>query len=199
MSLSDLAPAVVVLLGALLSASGAIWASVEQSRYQRELRAKSDEIAALNHRLAGLVTGGDSFGYLSLSTTTDPNAATLIFVQQGEYPLYDVAARVADLAHWDPPKVPLGSYDTTLKVGNVANGTAMILGNWSLPKVDAANYNIFFSARNGFWTQQIRARRVRGEWKTATRVIRSDGAGEKILWERVDDAFPREKDATVRW
>jgi hypothetical protein len=52
-------PASVVVLGALVAASGALWASSERTRFERGLRERSDEIARLNREIAASVTGGD--------------------------------------------------------------------------------------------------------------------------------------------
>jgi exonuclease V gamma subunit len=43
----------------------------ERLHYERELRAKSDEIAALSKNIAASVTGGDSFCYVMLSLGDD--------------------------------------------------------------------------------------------------------------------------------
>ncbi len=55
--------AVVVLVGALISAGGALWSSGERTKFERELRDKSDQIAQLSQRAAASVTGGDSICY----------------------------------------------------------------------------------------------------------------------------------------
>lgn len=70
-------PAILVLIGAVLSAVGGFWAASRQQRaaiaaaeqrseFERELRAKSDEIAALNRQIASSVTGGDSYPYVDV-------------------------------------------------------------------------------------------------------------------------------------
>ena len=137
----DLAPAVVILIGVLISALGAVWAAVKQNSAEQQLRAKSDEIAELNRQIAGSVTGGESFECLTFTPSGHSDRVAILFVHQGKYPLYDVVARVADLAKWDAlPKgeasVTLGSFlagDPRLQIGNVAPSLASILGEWPIP------------------------------------------------------------------
>jgi len=50
------APAVLMLIGALISAAGAIWAAQQQTISEKELRQKSDEIAELNKQIASSIT-----------------------------------------------------------------------------------------------------------------------------------------------
>jgi hypothetical protein len=54
-------PAIVVLIGAIFVAAGGFWASYRQSNFNMEIRAKNEEIAALQKDNADAITGGDSF------------------------------------------------------------------------------------------------------------------------------------------
>jgi hypothetical protein len=54
-------PGWLMLLGALFSTVGAIWASQRQAASEAELRKKSEEITELNKQTAASVIGGDSF------------------------------------------------------------------------------------------------------------------------------------------
>jgi hypothetical protein len=61
----------LVLLGAILSAIGAFWASARQEKfnidrlqYERELRSKSEEISELHKRIVAEITGGEGFCYV---------------------------------------------------------------------------------------------------------------------------------------
>src|SRR6516165_6461872 len=62
------APAILILIGAFISAGGAFWASIRQSvnitklaESSTQLAQKNEEIARLQLEGANLVTGGDSF------------------------------------------------------------------------------------------------------------------------------------------
>ncbi len=177
----------------------------EQIRFAEELRAKNEQIANLNRRTAALVTGGDSFCYMTLTLAGgELDTPDMVFVHQGKYPLYDVSIRIVDLEKWDLLRgnlsMPeLAKTETRLNLGNLGSGKALVLGKWKLPASDRQRYNIFTSARNGFWTQLLRLRRVGGRWKMATKVLRSDDRREVTLFEQVDKEFPRERGGQVNW
>ncbi len=44
-------PNLLILVGGLIAGAGALWASIQQTKYEHELRQKSEEIAALNHTM----------------------------------------------------------------------------------------------------------------------------------------------------
>jgi hypothetical protein len=110
-------PAIVVLVGAVITAIGAFWIALKSendrtlferelrdrgdklTKVQEELKAKSDEVAELNRNIAASVTGGDSFCYFTFNF--DSNGGRPIVIQQGKYPLYEVNVRVVDLDKWD--------------------------------------------------------------------------------------------------
>lgn len=200
--------AVVVLLGALISAGGALWSSGERTKFEHELRERSDEIAQLNREIAASVTGGDSFCYLAMASlgVAEANTAILTIVQQGEYPLYDISLYITDVqafrrAHTAGQGEQTNQYKTDLQVGNMSPGSAMPITNWQLPDTDEQGYNVFFSARNGFFTQELRFKRVGGSWKSATKVTKEIlGVDEPVvLYEKVDPDFPLNDQGQVEW
>ncbi|HLA38048.1 MAG TPA: hypothetical protein VJZ02_06255 [Candidatus Brocadiales bacterium] len=204
-----ISPPVVIFIGAIIAATGAMWASSKQAQFERELRAKSDEIADLNRTIVASVTGGDSFCYLvfSLGDGTT-NMPPLVLVHQGKYPLYDVGIRIVDLEKFDRVKGEaftldrMDKTDTLFSIGSVSPGqTCIINRGCQLPNADQQRYNIFISARNGFVNQLTRLQRVNNRWKSATKVIREDYVLGKqvVLLEEVDKEFPRDKTGQVQW
>lgn len=145
-------PAVLIFIGAFISAAGAMWAAQRQAISEKELRQKSDEVAELNKQIALSITGGDSFAYL-IPTRVAPNAAVLTLVHQGKYPLYDLHIRIVDLEKWAQHKhfslLDVQKDEIHLSIGNVAANQARILGPMQINS-DFTRWNIFFSARNGF-------------------------------------------------
>ena len=194
-------PSALILLGAVLSAIGALWASVEQTRFERELRVKSDQLAELNREIADSVIGGDSFCYLTVASLSDQsNRGVLTVVHQGKYPLYDAHARVVDLQKFDaikdsPTLENILTAETSLSLGTLIKGHASMLGRWDLGTGDARGFNIFFSARNGSWYQNLRFRRVGGIWLFANRVVRS----EQTVFEDIQPGYPRDSSGHVKW
>jgi hypothetical protein len=210
----------MVCLGASVTAVGGYWASYEQDKANRvvfeqtnkiielneKLVIKSDEIAALNRAISGSITGGDSFCYVALSNLDSvTNTGILTVIQEGNYPLYDLSIRMADVEKFlQLQKVlPIGQVrlqvETHLNVGNVSLSHAYNLRIWKLPNLDQQSYNIFIMARNGSFTQLLRFRRVNGEWISATKVMRRNGKDSVVLLEEIDKSFPRDATGQVDW
>jgi gas vesicle protein len=200
----------IVLFGGIVAAVGVFLAAMEQSEVQRQLAAKnaeiaqkseeiaqkSEEIADLNKRIAGLVTGGDGFCYLWLTNIDSrKNLATLSSFQQGEFPIYDVDARIVDLQHLKQKKPPFAldnflAGQIFLNLGTMrVDGIKMLSSNFPLSQSEKRDFNVFFTARNGAYMQFLRLRRVQHEWRQATRVI----VDEKVVFEKVDKGFPKDQ------
>ncbi len=197
-------PTIVIVSGGLIAAGGALWSTIEREQFEHELRLKSDEIADLNRKIAASVTGGDSFCFLTLGTWDNvPDRALLMVNHQGEYPLYDVAIRMVDVQRYQR-EVAAGQVglsrqsETSFSIGNLSPNSSQVLGNWPLPSTDEQGYNVFFNARNGFFTQEIRMRRVNGLWKQAMRVTKTE-TGNPLLYEQIDPEFPRDEQGQVKW
>lgn len=183
-------------LAGIFAAAATLWAAEQNSYSTALLHRQSEEIQDLTTRNAALVTGGDSFCYLEISNLDEgKNAGMCVVVQQGGYPLYGVSARVVDLHRFAqlPEKTAQSVFgeDLMLEIGDMAAGSAtlalekpLVLG-----KSDARDFNIFFSARNGFFHQQLRFRRRNGEWLCKTVVIR-DG---ETIFEKEDPGYPSDK------
>lgn len=192
---------VIVIVGLVISALGAYWASKQQDSFNLNLLNKSEEIARLNQEVANSVSGGDSFCYLVVSTI-DPvtNTGRLVVVHQGEHSLYDVHVRIVDLEKLDQIKgnlsfATLNQTDTNISIGNLISSFAQMLQPFTLGNSDTRRFNIFFSARNGFFNQALRFKKIDGKWVYATKVERED----KVIYEKVNDEFPRNAEGNVEW
>lgn len=193
-------PAGLIFLGAFLAALGALWASQQQVKFERDLRAKSDEIADLNREIANLVTGGDSFCYVTIaSINPNANRGILTVVHQGDYSTFDINVRMVDLQKSreikDYTLNALKQAQTTLQIGSLIKGTALAVGPFDLGSSPERDFNIFFIARNSQFTQFLRLRKIDDKWVTATKVER-DG---KIIFEKVDEGFPGTDQGQVQW
>jgi hypothetical protein len=204
--LSPFFPAMLVFIGALFVAAGGFWASLRQSNFNAEIRAKNEEIIKLQRENAGVVTGGDSFAlaYLQIEAPDGsligagpmPNDVVLVPViaNHGAYPLYDLAVRFVELqaGKIKDMRTLMNGY----QVGNLAAGLATVT-QIRLPHSGGMDiqFNIFFSGRNGLWTELLRMRQVGTDWEKAIKVMR--GADE--LYREVSPNFPRQKDGTIDW
>ena len=200
-------PGILVLIGAILAAIGVFWGANNQIKSEQELRRKADQIAELTTRNAELTTknkdfiiGGNSFCYVTIANL-DPNTnqGILTVVHQGDYPIYDVSARIVDLQQFrqiTSYSLPnLQKAETNLRIGNMIKATAMAITPFDLGSFSNKDFNIYFAARNGLFTQLLRLRKIDGKWTTAIKVDK-DG---KTVFEKVDDDFPKTKQGQIQW
>jgi hypothetical protein len=153
------------------------------------------------------ITGGKSFCYLMFAD----NGTLPTFVHSGNYPLTGVSVRIVDMQKWNqmiaknphPSMQEFRSADTYVELGDLPVHTALQRGTIQLAGQSQSSFNIFYSARNGFWTQELRLQLVGGKWLTATRVTRTElGSKQKTpekLFERIDKDFPRNSKGEIDW
>jgi hypothetical protein len=166
----------------------------------------SGKTAEINKQIASSMTGSASFAYI-VPTFFDPthNSPMLTLVHQGEYPLYDLTVRILDMATFDSLGRQNNSYsdklreEVQLRISNIAPNQTSLLKTVQLDS-DPLKWNLFFSARTGFFTQLLRVRRVGNEWKTALKVIRTRSPSDnQVLLEKIDSGYPLRKDGQVEW
>ncbi|MBP6895657.1 MAG: hypothetical protein KBC94_14650 [Pseudacidovorax sp.] len=146
---------------------------VADSVQQLELHAK---------KLINYSTGGDSYCYFSVMKVGATLYLTAIHV--GEFPLFNVVARVTDLYHFNTLLKSGGHLpdsDRHVKVGDLTPGFA--LGQFSvvLHTPQSQDVNIFFTARNGEWVQELRFREVNGEQCFVNRVTVNGNVEHQVL------------------
>lgn len=165
-----------------------------------QLITSSEQIAKLSQEGIETVTGGSSFCYMRLNNQWDVRGLVPFFIHQGKNTLYDVNARISNLGiqHPDPKTVDaktLLSADPQLELGNLSAPSVLIPPN--PPIYNGANQydlNVFFNARNGYWTQELLVRRVGNEWAHAFRVTRELNSGKsEIIFTRIDNNFPKQE------
>lgn len=207
-------PAVLACFGAIISASGAIWASYEQNKSQRLSESQTVEIRQLNTKILSLseenkllakegiasVTGGDGFAYVDILKGYFPNAFSPVISTESAHPQYDISIRFYD--------------EDQNHEAQIAN--PLILGVATLPpghsvferipafdisaKQDYARFNLFISARNGSFIEELRLRKVGDEWYSAFRIFKSGPDGKStLLAERSMDKYPRSNDGSLKW
>lgn len=158
----------------------------------------------LSKQATALLTGGDDFCYVIPEGTPRPPFPAIV-LHEGEYPLYDVNMRVVDLSKFKI--LPNGAIagQTSLFLGDFPVGpTALGPLSYSFPaKGEKASFNIFFSAKNGFWVENLRTRFVNGKWVSAYRVFRYRLTGGKLrpytLFEKHDRGYPISKNGEPDW
>ncbi len=201
-------PSFLVLIGAILAAIGMFWGACNQSKSEHELRNKADQIAQLTTKNAQLTTknmdmiiGGDSFCYVTIANLdSNTNQGILMIVHQGDYPLYDINVRMVDLQKSRQIRVSslsdLQKTDINLQLGNMIKGHAWSDTNtFDLGSSSNRDFNIFFVARNGPSNQALRLRKIDEKWTIAIKVEKNG----KIVFEKIDDDFPKTEQGQVQW
>lgn len=155
---------------------------------QIKLREKSEEIASLSKESLNSITGGDSYCYLTYLKPCAGNIARLILVQQGKYPLFDVNIRIADIS--DHKVV---TYDDIRKnkfitLPSVIPGFATdVSEQLMLPNSGEMELNVFITARNGYWIQNIKLKKINGEWKERSRLVKQINLNDKKVEHERND------------
>ena len=91
-------PAIVIFIGVLITAAGALWAAMQQTASEQTLRQKNEEIVELNRKISHSITGGDSYCYFLIGRPgKNLNIADLMLRKKGEYPVYDISVRIDDV------------------------------------------------------------------------------------------------------
>jgi hypothetical protein len=165
------------------------------TKLQEKLLASNKTIGNLARQSIDTVTGGDSFSYVHIQE----RFPYVVFIHKGKYPLSNVAARIVPFTNLPvPPDKLMG---TSVPLGELIPG-ASVLGpgnvRFSFSDSGYQNFNVFFTARNGFWTQFIRWQRLPGDkWVQATKVMADNST--KTIYEEIDKEFPRNARGEVDW
>ena len=143
------------------------------------------------------LTGGDSYCFL----TYVPGQGFLFFEHMGEYPLYGVDARIVTLD--EDGKIIEGQnfMGTTISVGDMIShhGNMVPIPGNLIANQDFFDANIFFTARNGDWTEQMRVKKIGGKYVRAVYVKGrfTSLKKERPLCETIDPGFPKNNDGNI--
>lgn len=189
-------PGLVIFIGLIISAIGGVWSYYQTDKFNVELRAKAEENARMSRELAALTTGGNSFAYVSIGPLDKDDIKSVVLVQQGKYPLYDLQVR----SHTIGDPLPTTFEDikklTVWKIGSLPPESAVIMKTLDLSNMQEYGANYFFAARNGHFIENLRGKKLDGKWYFASRVIDSK---ENTIFEKVDEGYPRLENGMVEW
>jgi len=207
-------PAALICVGALLSTVGALWASAEQDKVQKAAEQKTQEIKQLNTQILALseenkhlakegistVTGGDGFVYVDIIKGLYQYAYAPIVISTSEYPQYDISIRF-----YDEQK----DHDLQISQPIILNIATLPAGQSSYHKIpafdlsgksDFAKFNLFISARNGSFIEELRLKRIGDDWFSAVRIYRiKSGNKDQLLFENAMENYPRNVDGSLVW
>lgn len=181
----------------------------ENTQLQERLLEQGRTISELAKQGISTTTGGDSFCLMNFDgTSMTQNAGLPVFLHVGKYPLYDITARIDDMGKiarlMREDKMPFftatASSEVIIAISHIAVGGAYNSA-MAIPferNTQARSFNIFFDARNGFWSEELRFHIVGGTWRVAYRMTNKDPKTGKRV-EFVDKEFPRGKTGDVDW
>ena len=183
----------------------------EISQKNADLASKNSE---LNQKIANLVTGGDSYGYVMISDPSKSNISDMTLSVRGGHPLYDVEVQVQDIQKFNEyvrneirKHTTSGSimsdfynriYKTSkiFKIGNMSSNQGRFLGELSLPKnSNRARYHIFIYARNGRVLQHVEFRKIKGKWIRAEKSFFNN----KVVEKYIHPDFPKDERSKEFW
>lgn len=176
---------------------------------QQKVNVATEEIANLQRTTAQYISGGDSF-CIAAFAFDETKKALLGLIHKGKYPLYDLTVRITDVDDFQsvPHKgelsasdfIKLSQRDTVIQVGTLTpNHTQMfVMGRY--PTDDSKiRYNIYYSARNGDFTQIYRSVLINGKRVTATEISSGVISKGKVLYKKVDAEYPRDESGRIKW
>ena len=167
--------------------------SVQTGLSSLELRLKNllEQLETQAKEITHHTTGGDSYCYFAIGVYDGSNSSTWNAFHKGKYPLYGVHARIVDLAIFRDALNEGYPYaaDTIVPIGDISVNQVLTCHGIDLGSSDTRDFNVFFSARNGFYTQRIRFRRINGKWLQATHVT-TLATGDTLVFSKVDEGYP---------
>lgn len=175
---------------------------VEDSFGSMEVRFKElmDKLEAKAEETIAHISGGDSYPWVQFCGIGSPNTWGLIVMNHGNYPLYDVTVRITDLQQLaqanDPSSISAAAVGTMKHVGNMIPSQSNIVFTADVKDYSELSFNIFFTARNGLFSQLLRVKKINDSWQSAIKVMNKDGY---TLSEIVCELFPRDADGNVNW
>ncbi len=177
---------------------------VEDSFGTMEARFKEllNEVENKTNEMIAHISGGNSFPYFQIGMIdNNTNTGVLMAIHEGDHPLYDVNARIVDLQKFEQIKnnISLASMshsDTNISVGNMIPSHASMVQPWKLENDLEQSYNVFFTARNGGFTQLLRFKKINGKWVSATKVTNREN---EVLHEKIDDNYPKDANGNICW
>ena len=183
--------------GAIMAAFSTMASAVRQADFRDKLVDANEKIAEQAVEIKNIVTGGDSFAYIFFPKNY---TSIIIVIPEGDYPLYDLSIEIIDedlISPSDYRSGRLNFFVGTIAPSRVSRGRVL---HWQGLDGQSKNFNITFSARNGYWTQLIKCRLIDGEWSYALKVEKQvDHEKIILLHERIDQNFPKNVLGNIDW
>lgn len=203
--------ALISVVGAILTAASSFWASYEGTKYSTLADKQRQKIEALNEKIVKqsevitqissltykTLTGYDGFIRLAGMLANHPCKVGAVFENDSKFPLYNVKVTVADLNLLDARK--LDEFQHLIDIGDLSSRQDHIEDT---PFIDTCNnqnktirLNLFYTARNGYFTQEYRVIHLNGATGIASRVVRNG----LVIFQDVNSHYPRLSNGEPDW
>lgn len=169
---------------------------------ESSIKAQVDRLEEKSADLVNYITGGDSACYMCGPDVDHDIWSPLLVIHLGKHPLYDVKIRVVDI------DVPFKIVDGTISMDSnssrefsaslgdlIPNHGKTLQQHIPLGTGNSRRFNVFFSARNGSFTQILRLKRINGVWRHALTVTRNND----LIHKDISDDYPRNVDGSIDW
>jgi hypothetical protein len=142
-------------------------------------------------RITDLLTGGDSYPYVSTVSDGLGNIVSLILTVRGKNSLFDLTMTVTDLIKkvgvvQRNPTSNGSEYQTRYQFGTMGSSYYESFHSLSGQAIDRYDFFIYTVARNGRFEQELKLQRVNGKWCMATRITKDS----VLLNEYIQPNFP---------
>lgn len=175
-------------------------AKVEDNFEKIEKRANDifDNLELKTALIFSQITGGKSFCCANLSQSY-LGESNLTIMHQGDFPLYDLTLSVVDLDKFNEFEHNPDYAHEYQKLFSIGTMLPRQINNLcKVPVTDqehSKSFNIFFSARNGMFSELLRLKKINNEWVSAMKVL----GDEKTLLEAVSDSYPKGSNGEIDW
>lgn len=183
-------PTTLILIGAIISALGAVWANIENGK-------QATEIVSLNKQITETVTGGDSFPTVStIYTLLQPGElkfpSGLLLSVRGRQSVYDLTVIVTDVErfrelHKSEHFYNMNEYQQRFQLGTLGRAYEQRLIQFPSENKRSFTFHIQSFARNGQFNQRILLRKVNDRWFDAYREFHD----EKMVIDHITPGFQK--------
>jgi hypothetical protein len=128
-------------------------------------------------------------------TPKSDTKARMFLIAHGEFPQYEIGIRIVDLDLFgknnDYSEEGINKSEAVLNIPNMSPKSAQQLGDLSADfSSNRKGFNIFFSARNGFYIEEIRLFKIDNVWKRSIKIHKE--FNNELLYEKDDPGIPDE-------
>lgn len=163
----------------------------------RALIKKSDTISDLGRSAVSETTGGDSYCFVDMGGMAGTEGLAASVERRGRYPMQNVGVTITDVDAFRADKTMqnMGVWRRSFPVIDFISRVSLWrpLGTYSMgPNVQSRSFNVEISARNGFFQELLRVRRLADGGLTLALVVTASYFDKRqgVVFQRINKTFP---------